>query len=62
MDYTKVITRVEQHLQKHPSDYQSVISLFKLRSKAIDQRIEQRKVAKLKRIAECRRRLNEEHS
>lgn len=62
MDYKNAIKRVEQHLKEHPSDYQSVISLLKLRSKKIDKDIEQRRIDKMKRIAECRRKLNEKQA
>lgn len=49
--------RIEEHLKTHPTDYQSVISLYKTRSKEIEQGIGKRRIEKLKRIAEWRERL-----
>ena len=53
------IARVTEHLQRHPADYQSVISLYKLRSEAIEYEIEQKRIEKKKMIAECRKLLKE---
>lgn len=56
------ITKVEQHLAEHPADYQSLISLMKLRSKEIENIYRLKKIERLKLIAECRKKLkaNEE--
>lgn len=49
--------KIAEHLKTHPTDYQSVISLYKARSKEIEQRIGKRRIERLKRIAEWRERL-----
>ena len=54
------IERVKEHLTRHPSDYQSVVSLYKLQSKEIEKRRWDRKTERLRKIAECRRALNEQ--
>lgn len=49
---------LSEHLKEHPHDYQAVIAYYKRRSKMIEKEIRERQIAKLKRIAECRRILN----
>ena len=49
--------KIEEHLKTHPTDYQSVISLYKTRSKEIEKKIGARRIERLKRIAEWRERL-----
>ena len=51
--------KIAEHLKTHPTDYQSVIALYKTRSKEIERGIHKRRVEKLKRIAEWRERLEE---
>ena len=62
MDIEENIARVEDHLQRHPADYQSVISLLKLKSRAVEKKIKDRRIEKQKRIAECRRILDEKQA
>lgn len=59
-DILSKIDRIDNHLISHPHDYQSVIARMKLYSKAID--YQQRQIAnkRLKKVAEYRRRLNEQ--
>lgn len=52
--------RIEEHLKEHPADYQSVISLYKQRSKAIEKEIRKREIEMLRKVAEIRRKRNEE--
>lgn len=56
------LERLERHVKEHPADYQSVISLFKQRSKAIEKDIEKRRIAKQKLIAEMKERENGEQT
>ena len=49
--------KIAEHLKTHQTDYQSVISLYKARSKEIEQGIGKRRIERLKRIAEWRERL-----
>lgn len=55
------IERLEEHVKEHPADYQSVVSLYKQRSKMIEKKREKRRQEKQKLIAEMRRRLDGEH-
>lgn len=59
MDYVTKLQRLDEHLQRHPHDYQSVISRLKMRSAAIEHGRYLRKVERLKRLAEVRRQLKE---
>lgn len=54
------IVRLAKHVEDHPCDYQSKISLLKMRSDQIAWELEQRKIARLRKIAECRRILDGE--
>lgn len=54
------VERISEHLKKHPTDYVSVIALYKARSDAIEHDLYLRKVEKRKKIAECKRRIGDE--
>lgn len=58
MDYYDKLDRLDKHLQEHPKDYQAVISRMKTYSDAVEHQQYLRKVARLKRLAEIRRRRN----
>lgn len=63
MEYAKKIKRIEDHVQRFPADYQSQIALMKARSDAIEHEYHKERIVKLRKVAECRRLLNEqEHS
>lgn len=62
MDYGEKLKALEEHLVRHPNDYQGVISLYKIRSEAIEHERYLRSIEKRKLIAECRRKFNGEHS
>jgi len=53
--YEEQIKRMEQHLNLHPDDYQTVISLLKLRSTQIATRREQHWHAMRQRIEDFKR-------
>lgn len=55
MDYNKKLERLDNHLARHPKDYQSVIARMKTFSDAVEHEMYMRKVARLKRVAEYRR-------
>lgn len=59
MDYGKRLQRLNEHLIRHPADYQSVIARLKIRSKAIEHERYLRKIERLKRLAEVRKQLKE---
>lgn len=59
MDYVKKLARIDEHLREHPHDYQTVISRMKVASDAYEHTIHQRKIVRLKRLAEVRRQMKE---
>ena len=62
MDYNKKLEKLDNHLARHPKDYQSVIARMKTFSDAVEHEMYMRKVARLKRVAEYRRQDNGEES
>ena len=61
-DMNEKIRNLERHIANHPKDYQAVIGLVKARSDAIEHSLYQRKITRLKRVAEFRRVYDEKHS
>lgn len=55
MDYTEKLERLDEHLMKHPTDYQARIAKLKAYSNAVDHKMYLRKVARLKKVAKYRR-------
>lgn len=55
MDYNKKLEMLDNHLAKHPTDYQSVIARMKTYSDAVEHEMYKRRIARLKRMAEYRR-------
>lgn len=55
MDYAKRLDKLDKHIQEHPKDYQAVIARMKTYSDAVEHEMYQRKIARLKRVAEFRR-------
>lgn len=55
MDYNKKLEKLDRHLAENPKDYQSVIARLKTYSDAVEHEQHQRKIARLKRVAEYRR-------
>lgn len=60
MDYEEKIKKMNEHLSEHPADYQTVISLLKVNSKRISHERKVRQDMRSRRVAEMRRRLEEE--
>lgn len=60
MDYIKKLERIDEHLKKHPADYQSVISRMKTYSNAVEHEMYLRKIERLKRMSDYRRKKNGE--
>ena len=50
MDYVKKLEQIDKHLAEHPKDYQSVIARMKTYSDAVDHKIHQRRVARMKKV------------
>ena len=59
MDYAERLTNLDEHIRRHPTDYQAVISRLKIQSDAYEHRRYQRKIARLKRLAEIRKKRKE---
>lgn len=56
MDYTDKLDRLDKHLMEHPKDYQAVIARMKTYSDAVEHEMHLKKVERLKRVAEYKRR------
>lgn len=54
------IVNLQEHLKEHPADYQSRISLFKMKSEQVEYEARKKQNEKAKIIAECRRKLDAE--
>lgn len=62
MDYEARLSKMNNHLRAHPHDYQTVVSMLKMHSRAIDHERKQRMNARLRTLAEIRRKNNGEES
>lgn len=60
-DYIGRLERLDNHIVEHPTDYQAVIARLKVRSDAIEHEMYLKKTARLKRVAEYRRKYEQEH-
>lgn len=58
MDYMEKLQALTKHLEKHPTDYQASIAKLKAYSDAVEHQMYLRKIERLKRVAEFRRRGN----
>lgn len=62
MDYNRKLEQLDKHLMEHPKDYQAVISRLKTYSDAVEHEQYQKRVTRLKKVAEIRRLRNERKS
>lgn len=53
------IEKMEEHLRTHPTDYQTVISLYKAKSAEIEKRRRQREIERIRKVQKWRRELEE---
>lgn len=60
MDYIEKLDRLDKHIKDNPKDYQAVISRLKTQSKAIDYYRKKQVDMRLKRLAEIRRKYEQE--
>lgn len=60
MDYLERLDRMDEHLKKHPHDYQTVIARLKLVSDIYDHQVEKKRNERLRRLSEIKKRLREE--
>lgn len=60
MDYINKLDRLDKHIKDNPKDYQAVISRLKTQSKAIDYYRKKQVDMRLKRLAEIRRKYEQE--
>lgn len=56
MNYEEKMNRIIKHLEDHPHDYQSKISLMKLNSRRIDTERRHAMIERLRNLSEIRRR------
>ena len=56
MNYNDRLKALDEHLAEHPKDYQASISRLKTYSKAVEHQMYLRKIERLKRVAEFRKR------
>lgn len=60
MDYIEKLDKLDKHIQENPKDYQAVISRLKTQSKAIDHYRKREVNMRLKRVAEIKRKYEQE--
>lgn len=60
MDNIAKLKRMDEHLAKHPADYQTVIARLKTISDIYEHRGDKVKIERLKRLAEIKRKMREE--
>lgn len=60
MNYLEKLDNLDRHIEEHPSDYQAVIARLKTASDAYEHQLYLRKIARLKRVAEIRQKLEGE--
>lgn len=60
MDYAQRLRNLDTHIAEHPKDYQAVIARLKVRSDAIEHEMYLRKISRLKKLGEYRRKKNGE--
>ena len=60
MDYATKLKRMDEHINAHPHDHQTVIARLKLASEAYDYEVKRKRDARLKRLAEIKQKLREE--
>lgn len=60
MDYMDKLERLDNHIRRHPKDYQSKIAWMKTYSDAVEHEMYLRKVERLKRVAKYRREYEQE--
>ena len=59
MDYNDRLAKLDKHIAEHPTDYQASISRLKTYSDAVEHQMYLRKIERLKRVAEFRKRGHE---
>ena len=60
MDYAEKLERLDNHIKRHPKDYQSVIARMKTYSDAVEHKIYLRRIERLRRISKHRREYEQE--
>lgn len=60
MNYNERLENLDRHIKEHPKDYQASIARLKTYSDAVEHQMYLRKIERLKRVAEFRRKRNEE--
>ena len=60
MEYIDKLKRLDDHIKRHPKDYQSKIAWMKTYSDAVEHELYLRRVERLKKVAEYRRKYGSE--
>lgn len=60
MDYIEKLDKMDEHLTRHPHDYQTVIARLKLASDIYDHQVDKIRQMRLERLAEIKRQMREE--
>lgn len=56
MEIEERLLKLHEHVEEHPTDYQSVVAELKLRSKYIEHERRQIEIERLQEVAEIRKR------
>lgn len=59
MDYAEKLKRMDEHLETHPNDYQTVISRMKVASKYVEEQRRQKTISRLRNVAKYRKMLGD---
>ena len=59
MDYNKKLEMLDNHLAKHPTDYQSVIARMKTFSDAVEHEMYLKRIERIKKVERYRKQYGE---
>ena len=59
MDYAEKLERLDNHIKRHPKDYQSVISRMKTYSDAIEHEMYLKRIERIKKVERYRKQYGE---
>lgn len=59
MDYAEKLERLDNHIKRHPKDYQSVISRMKTYSDAVEHEMYLKRIERMKKVERYRKQYGE---
>lgn len=59
MDYAEKLERLDNHIKRHPKDYQSVISRMKTYSDAVEHEMYLKRIERIKKVERYRKQYGE---